>query len=153
MARIIMDDHRFHHLNINDLADTPFTALADKADKVTLEEPGMDAADLRLYDPRPCWVITNPPFTEASRIAHCALEHATEGVALLLRCTFLEPTQGRAWLVRRPPTAILALPRISFTGEGVDTAPTWWFVWSRRAAGGIYVMSRETAAGQLCLAK
>lgn len=90
----------------------------------------MDARNHLLYEEaRAEWIVTNLPFNLAGPLAWMALHGASVGVALLLRCTFLEPCEGREWLTRRPPTAILALPRISFNGAGTDSAPCWWFIW------------------------
>lgn len=45
------------------------------------------------------WVITNPPFSLASQILPLAFEHASTGVAFLLKLTYAEPTEDRAlWL-------------------------------------------------------
>jgi len=76
------------------------------------------------------WVVTNPPFGRAGDIAHLALEQGFS-VALLLRLTFLEPTGGRQWLTRMPPTAILVLPRIDFIGAGSTDSSTYaWMIWA-----------------------
>jgi hypothetical protein len=113
-----------------------------------------DATQRDLYESHDSdWIVTNPPFTQAGEIAHQCLEHARVGVALLLRCTFGEPCKGRQWLKERPPTALLMLPRISFTGDGAtDSAPCWWFVWSRTVRPRIAVRTRESAAGQIFMA-
>lgn len=82
----------------------------------------------------PAWTITNPPFSLGDRIAGLALERSTEGVALLLRLTFLEPCKGRvALLSRAPPSQLIVMPRISFTGDGrCDNVTTAWMIWHRR---------------------
>ena len=82
-------------------------------------------------------IVTNPPFVVCGQIAwECVRpDREVKFVALLLRATFLEPCEGREWLTRRPPDAVLALPRISFTGGGTDSAPCWWFVWGPVAKG------------------
>lgn len=77
----------------------------------------------------PGWVVTNPPFAHAGAIAWNALQ-AGHHLALLLRITFLEPTQARTWLTHRPPTALVVLPRIDFIGAGsVDSATYAWMLW------------------------
>lgn len=93
--------------------------------------------------PRPPWVVTNPPFNLAHQILSCALDFATEGVAFLLRLSFLEPTEQRAHLLsRRPPTRQIVLPRISFTGDGkTDSVTCAWLVWSKLVEPGIEVAS------------
>lgn len=93
-------------------------------------------------------IITNPPFNLCGEIAwECVRpDRGVRFVALLLRCTFLEPCEGREWLTRFPPRAILSLSRVSFTGGGSDTAPCWWFIWSDDVQPGIKVVTgREQA--------
>lgn len=83
--------------------------------------------------PRADWVITNPPFSDSYEIARLSYEHAKWGSAMLLRLTFLEPCLRRAsWLQKRPPSKIIVLPRISFTGDGkTDSVTCAWFVWEK----------------------
>ena len=126
------------------------------------------------------WWVSNVPYFAAGDITKACLATAQRGVAMLNRCTFLESAgpkhlcrkpkrgkpaipcsparclrNGRKWIVKLPPTHILAVPRISFTGDGAtDSAPAWWFVWLRGADGAwqrgtIEVMERPT--GQLGL--
>lgn len=138
MARAL--EPRFRILVLNDI---------DPTSAVSHHE--YDAADAALYQIHPAdWIVTNPPFNLCGQIAWQAVQHAQVGVALLLRCTFLEPCEGREWLARRPPDAVLALPRISFTGEGTDSAPCWWFVWGARKR--VVVNTRAEAAGQTSIA-
>ena len=133
---------RFDSVLLNDLQPNP-----------SVNRWNMDARNIELYaEARPDWVITNPPFLAAGGIAWTAIHQAAIGVALLLRCTFMEPVESRSWLQRMPPTAILALPRISFTGDGAtDSAPSWWFIWSSRVRPRVVVRGREESAGQLLL--
>lgn len=121
--------------------------------------------DDRVYAERPDWVISNPPFTAAGEIVWRALRaEPRAGVAMLLRCTFGEPCNsspqaprnGRLWLPAHPPTAILMLPRISFTGDGhTDSAPCWWFLWffadQLHRHRGIKCTGKAAAAGQMGL--
>lgn len=105
----------------------------------------------------PDLVITNPPFCAAGAIARHALQHARVAVALFLRITWLEPCAGRTWLIECPPTELLILPRISFTGGGMDSATCAWFIWRRGADGAwrrgtVALAAREESAGQLPLA-
>lgn len=73
--------------------------------------------------------ITNPPFNQAFEV----LQHAyatCDLVVMLLRLTFLEPTNKRGdWLAKHPPNQIFVTPRVSFTGTGKDTTTTIWAVW------------------------
>ncbi len=79
------------------------------------------------------WVVTNPPFNVAAQIVPLAFEHAREGIAMLLRLSYLEPVENRgAWLNEHPPTTLIVLPRISFTGNGkTDNVTVAWMVWSK----------------------
>lgn len=104
-----------------------------------------------------CWrrrhgvgfVVTNPPFNRAADIAWQALEHGNH-LALLLRITWLEPVKERQWLARRPPTAMLVLPRVDFIGAGeTDGATCAWMIWGP-VQPGIKVVRAEDV-GQLSL--
>ncbi len=87
------------------------------------------------------WVVTNPPFQFASLIVPLAYEFAEEGIAMLLRLSFLEPTEDRgAWLNEHPPTSMIVLPRISFTGDGkTDSVTCAWMIWEKGKQGTIAV--------------
>lgn len=79
------------------------------------------------------WVITNPPFNVALEVLAGALRHADCGVALLLRKTFLEPTDDRGpFLAASPPTRLIGQPRYSFRGTGSDSVSCDWYLWERR---------------------
>lgn len=77
------------------------------------------------------WVVSNPPFSHAAEIVKLAHEHARVGVAMLLRLSFLEPCQNRRQFLRaNPPTNLIVLPRISFTGDGrTDSCTAAWHCW------------------------
>jgi hypothetical protein len=77
------------------------------------------------------WVISNPPFSVAADIVPLAHQKAVCGVAMLLRLSYLEPCENRAaWLAKHPPTGLIVLPRISFTGDGkTDNVTCAWMVW------------------------
>jgi hypothetical protein len=79
------------------------------------------------------FVITNPPFSLAPIVMKKAIELAKVGVALLVRLSFLEPCEGRdKFLVSNPPSQIIVMPRISFTGDGKsDSVTCCWLVWYR----------------------
>jgi hypothetical protein len=87
------------------------------------------------------WVITNPPYTmpRCLIIVQHAVKNARVGVAMLLRLSFLEPTQARgAWLAQHPLTQMIVLPRTSYTGNGkTDSVTTAWMIWrtERRRKG------------------
>jgi hypothetical protein len=64
---------------------------------------------------------------------------------MFLRLSYLEPVRNRgAWLAAHPPTGLIVLPRISFTGDGqTDTVTCAWMVWDKLARGTIRVIPRE----------
>jgi len=106
-----------------------------------------DAAQRELWDlakqecQRIDWVVTNPPFNQAAEIVPLAFECAYEGIAMLLRLSYLEPVENRgSWLNVNPPTKLIVLPRISFTGNGkTDNVTCAWMVWEKGAIGTIAV--------------
>lgn len=87
--------------------------------------------------PSPDWIVTNPPFCHAPGMVPLAYEHAQIGIAMLLRLTFLEPCDNRIdFLSHHPPTKLIVLPRISFTGDGgTDSVCTAWMIWDKRETG------------------
>jgi hypothetical protein len=89
------------------------------------------------------WAVSNTPFEMPTclEIVQHAVTHAKVGVALMLRLTFLEPTDTRhprgPWLEAHPLSRLLVLPRYSFTGNGKsDSVTTAWFLWSRKRLTG-----------------
>lgn len=99
------------------------------------------------------WVVSNPPFNVAHKIVPLAFEHAFDGVAMLLRLSYLEPCAGRGrWLVEHPPSKLIVLPRISFTGDGkTDSVTCAWYVWQRHETGQSFEVVPSTPDGQLSL--
>lgn len=91
------------------------------------------------------WVVSNPPFSVAPTVVRMAYDYSRIGVAMLLRLSFLEPCESdktpkqRAsrrgkWLAAHPPTKLIVLPRISFTGNGkTDNVTCAWMVWDKTA--------------------
>lgn len=121
-----MSDHlvrsgRFNTRLLNDAdRSAPATWHLDAARPESWEEWRLGLAS---------WCISNPPFNVASAIAWNALELGYH-VAFLLRLTFLEPVEDRQWLIRRPPTALVVLPRYSFDGSGqTDSVTCAWMIW------------------------
>ena len=84
------------------------------------------------------WVVTNPPFNSAFEILQQAVPCARLGVILLLRLSFLEPTDQRgAWLAAHPPQRQFILPRWSYKGNGkADSVTTAWMIWSEHLPPG-----------------
>ena len=82
------------------------------------------------------WTITNPPFSAAEKILPLAWEHSQQGVALLLRLSYLEPTAGRAqWLQQHADHLRLVIPvspppRLR-RGRGSHSVTCAWFVWRK----------------------
>ena len=104
--------------------------------------PADGHADARLAEtwqafPAADWVVTNPPFSGALPILQHALAHATAGVALLVRISFLEPTFDRQdFLAENPPSRIVVLPRHSFSGDGAtDSVTCGWLIWEKAVHG------------------
>lgn len=79
-------------------------------------------------------VLTNPPFDVAFEIIRGALEVAEVGVIMLLRLSWLEPTDERGeWLAAHPPTRQIVLPRHDFRGNGkTDSVTSAWMLWANR---------------------
>ena len=94
---------------------------------------------------KPDWTITNPPFNDAFRILTAAYEHSQYGVCFLLRLSFLEPTYDRQnFLMAHPPTQLIVLPRISFTGDGkTDSVTAAWMIWEKFKTGTITVYGKD----------
>ena len=97
----------------------------------------MDATDpgawsrMARYD----WVISNPPYKQASQILPLALDNCRVGMAMLLRLSYLEPCANRAsWLAEHPPAKLIVFnPRPQFRADtdGTDSVTTAWFIWHR----------------------
>lgn len=87
------------------------------------------------------WVVSNLPFKEAIEILPRAVAHASIGVAVILRLTFLEPTTDRAkWLAEHPLTKQIVLPRYSFTGDGsTDSVTCAIMIWERGKEPAIFI--------------
>ena len=123
IARVIDAAQLTHYLVTNDI---------DASRAATMHH---DARTREAWQ-KPCdWVVSNPPFSDAMAITRLAHEHAKWGVAMLLRLSFLEPTEDRGqWLADHPPSKLIVMPRISFTGDGkTDSVTTAWLVWQHGA--------------------
>lgn len=79
-------------------------------------------------------VITNPPFDQAFDIVRHALDAVEIGLAILLRLSWLEPTDERGeWLSEHPPTRQIVLPRHDYRGNGkTDSVTSAWLLWAKR---------------------
>jgi len=81
--------------------------------------------------------VTNPPFDQAFDIAAQALEAVDVGLILLLRLSWLEPTEERGpWLQLHPPTRLIVMPRHDFRGNGkTDSVSAAWLIWDKCGGG------------------
>lgn len=117
-------------------------------DPAVAADSHLDAREPSVFaGPQPDWVITNPPFAAAHLIVFRAIHAARVGVAMLLRCTFLEAVASRTWLEHTPPTDLISLPRYRWRGRGhgTDQAPVWWFLWRAGGGSACQVVSKEQA--------
>lgn len=91
------------------------------------------------------YVLTNLPFDVSFEIAQHAYEYANLAVILLLRLSWLEPTEDRGpWLCGHPPTSVIVMPRHDYRGNGAtDSVTSAWMVWEKQA-------SRRHDNGPLC---
>lgn len=98
------------------------------------------------------WVVTNPPFNKAFPILKNALKHARFGVVMLLRISFLEPTEERTeFLSDAPPQQQIVLPRWSYKQNGAtDSVTTAWYVW-RKAHRAVEIVGRAEKEELLAL--
>lgn len=84
------------------------------------------------------WTITNPPYNgDLLPILDNALQFSSEGVAMLLRLTFLEPTKNRRkvltdnlWGKRlKAVYPVNPRPRFDPSKSGTDNVTVAWFIW------------------------
>ena len=97
---------------------------------------GVGADVVACPAPRPDWIITNPPFNLAVEFAERALSEASEGVALLLRTSWLEGADRYERLFRHRPPSIVApfverVPMVKGRWDpDASTATAYaWFAW------------------------
>jgi hypothetical protein len=112
----------------------------------------LDAAKAESWKQFPAgahWVVSNPPFNQAPLIVPLALDYTEVGIAMLLRLSFLEPVENRGvWLNFYPPTNLIVLPRISFTGDGkTDNVTCAWMIWRKGQRGTITVAENPKFKG------
>lgn len=101
------------------------------------------AAVYNVANTQPDWIVTNPPFSQAHLIIPLAYQHAQEGIAMLLRLSYLEPTPKRnargPWLIKHASNLsnlIIFNPRPSYTGNGsTDSVTSAWMVWQKARLG------------------
>lgn len=125
------------YLYASDIVGNTFLSFCGDATKRETWETIQGA----MFNDKIDWVVTNPPFNRAAEIIPLAFEFAEYGIAMLLRLSFLEPTEDRGtWLNNNPPTRMIVLPRISFTGDGkTDSVTCAWMVWEKNKTGTIRI--------------
>ncbi len=145
MGRRIAHMRGFDKLVLNDLDPKSILAPRDGAPAAPIEiVKSFDMRRPEVYEPVPDWGITNVPFYCAGTAAKAMIDRCRWGVAVLVRCTLLEPREclqdpqnNRRWLKDLPPYGLIAMSRISFTGDGkTDSAPAFWLVWIRESPFG-----------------
>jgi len=84
------------------------------------------------------WIITNPPFNLAEKFAYQALRFANEGVALLVRTSFLEGiARYKNLYSKTPPTDILQftervpIHKGKLAPKGSTATAYCWLVWRK----------------------
>lgn len=83
------------------------------------------------------WVVTNPPYSLADEIVPLCWEHCDEGMAMLLRLSWLEPCKTRREFLKSTSRFLSDLivlnPRPKFRSDtnGTDSITSAWFVWKK----------------------
>lgn len=100
------------------------------------QDPALYHAILKRFGQFPDFTISNPPYKMpiCTRIIENAIGHTAQGVCMMVRISFREPTAHvhprGPFLERNPISRALTLPRYSFTGNGkADTTTTEWLLW------------------------
>lgn len=85
------------------------------------------------------WVITNPPYNkDLLPILNNALNFSSEGVAMLLRLTFLEPSKNRREVLTdelwgkslKAVYPVNPRPQFDPSKKGTDNVTVAWFIWA-----------------------
>lgn len=91
---------------------------------------------------KPNWVITNPPFRLAEQFIARACEVASEGVAMIVRTSFLEGVGRYQNLFSKNPPSIVAqfserVPMVKgrLTATGSTATSYCWLVWQKGVTG------------------
>lgn len=83
------------------------------------------------------WIVTNPPFNQATNILRNAWQNSRVGIAFLLRLSYLEPCKDRRDLLRQTSDNLRYLipvnPRPKFRSDkkGGDNVTVAWFIWKK----------------------
>lgn len=90
------------------------------------------------------WIVTNPPYSQPllDKIVGNSLKYASEGVAMLLRLSYLEPCpnrrqilQGGLWHSKQLLAVYPVNPRPRFdpSKKGTDSSTVAWFIWGNES--------------------
>jgi hypothetical protein len=126
----------------NEVNEDLFVTADIDTDLKGLEYRGFDATDSKEWANgftmfNPDWVITNPPYKQpdCDAIIRNAWEFAEEGIAMLLRLSYLEPCQNRAKFLKEANLSNLIIfnPRPQFIPgkKATDSSTVAWFVWRK----------------------
>ncbi len=95
---------------------------------------------------RPEWIITNPPFRLAEQFLERAFAIATEGVAVIVRTSFLESVGRYQNIFSKNPPSIIAqfterVPMVKgrLTATGSTATAYCWLVWMMGEEGSRFV--------------
>jgi len=84
---------------------------------------------------QPDWTITNPPYRQpdCQKIIENAWRFSKTGIAMFLRLSYLEPTNGQAEFLKNNALShlIIVNPRPQFRTDtkSTDSCTSAWFVW------------------------
>lgn len=129
ISRVLRKDSRVTQVIESDLTwgeDVPRDATTDEFWQHWTERSKVD------------WVVTNPPFSLAPKILPKAWANATLGCSILLRISYIEPTDNRAKFHKNLSDHLRYItpvnPRVKFRKDvtGTDNATCAWFVWDKR---------------------
>lgn len=137
----------------NALAERPtITVIENDLDVRCASDFHVDATDPRAWATINAqagpfdWIVSNPPFSLAPKIVPIAQRWATNGIAMLLRLSYLEPCLDRVdWLTNWDAHGrVIVLPRISFTGDGkTDNVTAAWMIFGEVEHGWEVVSKAE----------
>lgn len=96
------------------------------------------------------WVVSNPPYSQpdCQEIINNAWEYASDGVAMLLRLSYLEPCLNKAggyrgeFLKEAPLSHLIVFnprPKFRTDTKGTDSSTVAWFVWQKEWMDGTQI--------------
>lgn len=94
-----------------------------------------DATTDEYWEDRcPDWVVTNPPFNQATTIITKALEACNKGVIMILRASYLEPCKDRRHLLDNRigyVSHVNPKPKFRADTRGTDSSTVVFIVWEK----------------------